>query len=225
MVPGGGPFADAVREFDAARAALRRRRALDGDPGDGSVRPRAGRADRRRRAGGGARRDRGRRSARPGVAVLAPSRWMRAADVLPHSWAATSDSVAAFVAGALDAERLVLIKPVGRGRPHGGAWWIGCFASVLPAGLPWSVIGWERGRRAGAGAGSQARGPAETTDGGYAVRSRRAGRAAAASRRQHRHSASGRHRPAEQVALHRVAPLRPQHVALLRRSRRPRRPP
>ena len=45
------------------------------------------------------------------MAVLAPSRWMRAADVLPHDWDATSDSVAAFVAGALDAERLVLIKP------------------------------------------------------------------------------------------------------------------
>ena len=41
-----------------------------------------------------------------GVAVLAPSRWLRAADVLPHNWDATSDSVAAFVAGALDAERL-----------------------------------------------------------------------------------------------------------------------
>ena len=48
----------------------------------------------------------------PGVAVLAPYRWMRAADVLPHTWDATSDSVAAFVAGALDAERLVLVKPV-----------------------------------------------------------------------------------------------------------------
>ena len=45
------------------------------------------------------------------VAVLAPSRWLRAADPLPHSWDATSDSVAAFVAGALDARRLVLVKP------------------------------------------------------------------------------------------------------------------
>ena len=31
---------------------------------------------------------------RTGVAVLAPSRWLRAADVLPHDWAATSDSAA-----------------------------------------------------------------------------------------------------------------------------------
>ena len=45
------------------------------------------------------------------IAVLAPSRWLRAADPLPHSWDATSDSVAAFVAGALDARRLVLVKP------------------------------------------------------------------------------------------------------------------
>jgi aspartokinase-like uncharacterized kinase len=42
--------------------------------------------------------------------VLAPSRWMRAADVLPHTWDVTSDSVAAFVAGALDAAELILVK-------------------------------------------------------------------------------------------------------------------
>jgi 5-(aminomethyl)-3-furanmethanol phosphate kinase len=42
--------------------------------------------------------------------VLAPARWMRAADVLPHTWDVTSDSVAAFVAGALDAPELILVK-------------------------------------------------------------------------------------------------------------------
>ena len=51
------------------------------------------------------------------IAVLAPSRWLRAADTLPHSWDATSDSVAAFVAGALDAVRLELIKPAEGVRP------------------------------------------------------------------------------------------------------------
>jgi len=75
-----------------------------------------------------------------GVAVLAPYRWMRAADVLPHTWDATSDSVAAYVAGALDAERLVLVKPVdgetGLLDP--------CFESVVPVGLPWAVVGWAR---------------------------------------------------------------------------------
>ncbi len=45
--------------------------------------------------------------------VLAPSRWLRAADPLPHSWEVTSDSIAAWVAGAVAATRLVLIKPVG----------------------------------------------------------------------------------------------------------------
>jgi probable H4MPT-linked C1 transfer pathway protein len=43
--------------------------------------------------------------------VLAPSRWLRAADPLPHSWDVTSDSVAAWVAGAVGAQQLVLMKP------------------------------------------------------------------------------------------------------------------
>jgi len=143
VVPGGGPFADAVRDFD-------RREPVSADaahwmailamdqyayvlmeriPGavlveePGSIGP----------ALAGA-----------GVAVLAPSRWLRAADVLPHDWSATSDSVAAFVAGALDAERLVLIKPVGPGAGERAEGLVdGCFASVLPAGLPWAVVGWE----------------------------------------------------------------------------------
>lgn len=45
------------------------------------------------------------------IPVLAPYRWLRAADPLPHSWNATSDSVAAWVAGAVNAKRIVLIKP------------------------------------------------------------------------------------------------------------------
>lgn len=48
--------------------------------------------------------------ARGACPVLAPARWMRAADVLPRSWDVTSDSVAAFVAGALDAPELILVK-------------------------------------------------------------------------------------------------------------------
>jgi 5-(aminomethyl)-3-furanmethanol phosphate kinase len=74
------------------------------------------------------------------VAVLAPSRWLRAADPLPHSWDATSDSVAAFVAGALDAKRLVLVKPVEVGRDGVDR----CFVTVVPAGLEVTVVGWER---------------------------------------------------------------------------------
>jgi 5-(aminomethyl)-3-furanmethanol phosphate kinase len=71
--------------------------------------------------------------------VLAPSRWMRSADVLPHSWEATSDSIAAFVAGALDAARLILIKPTMTGEtldPY--------FTTALPQGMPYSVLGYDR---------------------------------------------------------------------------------
>jgi aspartokinase-like uncharacterized kinase len=77
-----------------------------------------------------------------GVAVLAPYRWMRAADVLPHTWDATSDSVAAFVAGALDAERLVLVKPVDG--KLGLDLTDPCFDSVRPLGLAWEAVGWQR---------------------------------------------------------------------------------
>lgn len=44
------------------------------------------------------------------IPVVAPAAWMQAADILPHSWDVTSDSVAAFIAGALDACELVLVK-------------------------------------------------------------------------------------------------------------------
>jgi 5-(aminomethyl)-3-furanmethanol phosphate kinase len=76
--------------------------------------------------------------ARGKVAVLAPFRWMRAVDVLPHSWDVTSDSIAAFIAGALGATRLVLIKPVSPGGVDP------CFTRIVPAGLPVSIISWDR---------------------------------------------------------------------------------
>src|SRR5438093_11771119 len=41
---------------------------------------------------------------------------MRAAAVLPHTWQVTSDRVAAFVPEALDAERLILVKPAAGAR-------------------------------------------------------------------------------------------------------------
>ena len=111
MVPGGGPFADAVREFDRslglspdaahwmAILAMDQYAHVLADRIPGAVLHGGA------RGGGGERLQSGR------VVVLAPSRWMRSADVLPHSWDVTSDSVAAFVAGALDAARLILIKP------------------------------------------------------------------------------------------------------------------
>jgi aspartokinase-like uncharacterized kinase len=46
------------------------------------------------------------------VPVLLPARLMDQLDPLPHSWQVTSDSIAAWVAGALQATRLVLLKDV-----------------------------------------------------------------------------------------------------------------
>jgi aspartokinase-like uncharacterized kinase len=139
VVPGGGPLADAVRELDrelglspdAAHwmamlamdqyAHLLTERIPGGrlveEPGGIAAVLLAG-----------------------GIAVLAPTRWLRAADTLPHSWDATSDTVAAFVAGALDATRLVLVKPAEVGEEGVDR----CFATVVPAGLDLRIVGWER---------------------------------------------------------------------------------
>ena len=51
--------------------------------------------------------------ARGRIPVLAPYRWLRDADPLPHSWDVTSDSIAAWVASQIGARRLILIKPTG----------------------------------------------------------------------------------------------------------------
>jgi 5-(aminomethyl)-3-furanmethanol phosphate kinase len=138
VVPGGGPFADAVREFErrvgvsseaahwmAILAMDQYAHVLAGriagamlveEPGAVTETVALGRA-----------------------VVLAPSRWMRWADVLPHTWEATSDSIAAFVAGALDAARLILIKPTTAGETVDAY-----FATALPQGMPYSVIGYDR---------------------------------------------------------------------------------
>ena len=44
--------------------------------------------------------------------VLAPFRWLHAADPLPHGWHVTSDSIAAWVSARLSARRLVLLKSI-----------------------------------------------------------------------------------------------------------------
>ena len=46
------------------------------------------------------------------VAVIAPFRLMRNRDPLPHSWGVTSDSIAAYVARTMRAEKLILVKDV-----------------------------------------------------------------------------------------------------------------
>ena len=74
------------------------------------------------------------------IPVLAPYRWMLAADALPHRWEVTSDSIAAFVAGALDADLLVLLKPVsGPVEALVEPW----FGEALPVGLRVCVVGAE----------------------------------------------------------------------------------
>jgi aspartokinase-like uncharacterized kinase len=134
VVPGGGPFADAVREFD-------RRIGLSADAAhwmailamDQYAHVLAGRIP-----GAWLVEEPGAiaEAASPGrTAVLAPSRWMRSADVLPHSWEVTSDSIAAFIAGALDAARLLLVKPTEDGVPVDP-----CFAGTLPTGLSCEII-------------------------------------------------------------------------------------
>lgn len=138
VVPGGGPFADAVREFDG-RVGLSADAAhwmailamdqyahaladripgavLVDEPGLISEAVYDGR-----------------------VAVLAPSRWMRSADVLPHSWEVTSDSIAAFIAGAIDAVRLVLVKPADQSAPVDSY-----FGTALPAGMAYVTLSWDR---------------------------------------------------------------------------------
>ena len=143
VVPGGGPFADAVRDFarrepvsqDAAHwmaiLAMDQYAQVLAEriPGAALVdEPDAIGAA----AGGG------------GVAVLAPFRWLRRTDPLPHGWDVTSDSIAAVVAGALGAARLVLVKPAGAGAAPVGEVVDPYLESALPAQLPWTVIGWER---------------------------------------------------------------------------------
>ena len=115
VVPGGGPFADAVREVD-------RRLRLSNDAAHwmavlamdqyahlvaarlaGSVLVAEPRGIAAALGAGAVGR----------IPVLAPYRWLRETDPLPHEWMVTSDSIAAWVAGMVCARRLVLVKPPG----------------------------------------------------------------------------------------------------------------
>jgi aspartokinase-like uncharacterized kinase len=111
VVPGRGPFADAVRELlqrvkvsgDAAywMAAL----GMD-QYAHALVERTAGAVlvEDLREIAAALERER--------IPVLAPYRWLRAADPLPHAREVSSDVVAAWVAQATGARRVVLIKPV-----------------------------------------------------------------------------------------------------------------
>jgi uncharacterized protein (UPF0264 family)/aspartokinase-like uncharacterized kinase len=112
IVPGGGPFADAVRDV-ARRVVISDDAAhwmaiLGMDQYAHLIAARLPAAtvvdDRSQIAGAFAA---GR------VPVLAPYRWMRAVDPLPHSWNVTSDSIAAWMCGVVGARHLVVVKPPG----------------------------------------------------------------------------------------------------------------
>lgn len=112
IVPGGGPFADAVRAIDA-------RVGLSDDTAhwmailamDQHAHLIVGRLAQSMLVTSALEIGRAESSAR--IPVLAPYRWLRDVDPLPHSWDVTSDSIAAWCAGAVGAPRLVLIKPSG----------------------------------------------------------------------------------------------------------------
>lgn len=119
VVPGGGPFADAVRAACAVHdpgpsaahwmailamdqyahllAARTPGAALVVEPAEIAGVLAAGR-----------------------TAVLAPYAWLRAADPLPHGWDVTSDSVSAWVAARLAAPCVVLLKSVDGLRDEAG---------------------------------------------------------------------------------------------------------
>ena len=130
VVPGGGPFADAVRDVDRQFGLSEEAAhwmailAMDQFAHFLGSRLRAaavvsGPAD---LAGAYGRRE---------LPVLAPSRWLRQADPLPHSWDVTSDSIAAWVAREVGANRLVLVKPPGVASDAVDAY----FHRALPAGV------------------------------------------------------------------------------------------
>jgi aspartokinase-like uncharacterized kinase len=109
LVPGGGDFADPVRRAQAALGlsedaahwmailAMDQVATLIADrlPNAEIVHDAAGMA--------GAH-------AAGRIPVLAPHDWLRRADPLPHTWDHTSDSIAAWVAGAVGATTLILLK-------------------------------------------------------------------------------------------------------------------
>ena len=136
VVPGGGPFADAVRVVDAAvgltHDAAHWMAVLGMDQLAHLVVSRLKRGvvvHDEREIGAAIRASR--------VAVLAVSRWLEAADPLPHSWTVTGDSIAAWAAGQLGARRLVLVKPPGA---VGADALDAHFERALPAGVTWTIV-------------------------------------------------------------------------------------
>ena len=135
VVPGGGPFADVVREFGRrfqlpedtthwmAVLAMDQYAHLLASQFDRGVLVR----DCHQLGGAG----------NSVVPVLAPSSWLRQRDPLPHTWNITGDSIAAWVAGVAGARLLILIKA-----PHaaGDDLLDPCFFQTLPEGVTHAIV-------------------------------------------------------------------------------------
>ena len=138
VVPGGGPFADVVRDVDA-RAGLGDSVAhwmavLAMDQYGHLLASRLPRAVLVRTAGEVAA-----ALASGQVPVLAPSRWLQEVDPLPHTWDVTSDSIAAWVADALGAARLVMVKPPGARGDCSGSLVDAYFSRIASGARPTTV--------------------------------------------------------------------------------------
>lgn len=110
IVPGGGPFAGAVRAVDRERrlpdTTAHWMAILGMDQYAHLLAAHLAGSEIVRMPGEiGATCDRG------GLPILAPFSWLRDADPLPHSWDVSSDSLAAWIAGALGVKALLLVKP------------------------------------------------------------------------------------------------------------------
>jgi len=131
IVPGGGPFADAVRAVDArvrlSDDAAHWMAILAMDQYAHLVAERLVHSALVTSAT-----DIVRAQSNARIPVLAPYRWLREADPLPHSWDVTSDSIAAWCADAVGASHLVLIKPSGA---SGGDLVDPYFSRALPPGV------------------------------------------------------------------------------------------
>ena len=111
VVPGGGRFADVVRELDERyhlQDTVAHNMAILAMDQYGMFLSTITPGSRTTRTLDGARRH----SEAGLVSILLPSRLMSRADPLPHSWEVTSDSITAYIAGELRSEKLVLVTDV-----------------------------------------------------------------------------------------------------------------
>ena len=74
------------------------------------------------------------------IPVLAPAAWLQEVDPLPHSWDVTGDSIAAWVAGRVDASHLILVKPSGIEPSELSELLDPYFLQALPEGVAWTIV-------------------------------------------------------------------------------------